>query len=147
MPVRQRRPAPRRSGKKLEFYDPRLTTAVPGRPNSWFDGTGGGSPTGAPNPFFRRVGSGVNFAEGAGRFGNLGSNVFHGPGRNNWDLAVFKRTRISESHALEFRVEFFNLLNHSQFVNPDGNIASPNFGRIQDTQDPRLIQLSLRYSF
>ena len=134
-------------GRKPEFYDPRLTSAVPGRPNSWFDGTGGGLPTGAPSPFFRRVGSGVSFADGAGRFGNLGRNVFYGPGRNNWDLAAFKRTRISEAHTLEFRAEFFNLLNHSQFLNPDVNISSPNFGRITGTQDPRLIQLSLRYSF
>ncbi len=134
-------------GGTIQFFDPRSTAAVSNLPNAWFDGTGGGSGTGSPNPFFRRVGSGTSFALGAGRFGNFGRNVLHGPGINNWDLAAFKRTKIRESHTLEFRAEFFNLVNHAQFLNPDGDIGSPNFGRVTDTQDPRIIQFGLRYIF
>jgi len=138
-------------GGVVQFFDPRSTSAVPNRPNSLFDGTGGGTPTATPNPFFLRVGSGTSFALGAGRFGNFGRNVFHGPGINNWDFALFKRTKITESHVVEFRAEFFNLLNHAQFViaagDQTGNIGSSNFGLITSTQDPRLIQFALRYRF
>ena len=77
-------------GGDISFHDPRSTDAVPGRPNSWFDGTGGGTPTAAPNPYFRRVGSGTSYELGAGRFGNFGRNVLRGPGFVNWQLAAFK---------------------------------------------------------
>jgi hypothetical protein len=140
-------------GGTIQFFDPRSTTAVASRPNSWFDGTGGGTGTAATNPFFHRVGSRTSFFDsagaptGAGRFGNLGRNTLRGPGLNNWDFAAFKRTRITESHELEFRAEFFNLFNHAQFLNPNSNIGSVNFGKVTDTQDPRLIQFTLRYKF
>src|SRR6185503_17676801 len=52
-------------GGTLTFVDPRLNMF--GKQNSYFDGTGGGSATGAPNPYFRRVGSGLSVAQGAGR--------------------------------------------------------------------------------
>jgi hypothetical protein len=38
------------------------------------------------------------------------------PGFNNWDLALHKDTRITESMALQFRAEFFNVVNHAQFT-------------------------------
>jgi hypothetical protein len=129
-------------GGKIQFFDPRSTSAVSGRPNSWFDGTGGES-----NPFFRRVGSAASYDAGAGRFGSFGRNVLHGPGINNWDFAVFKRFKVRESHNLQFRAELFNLFNHAQFKNPDSNIASPNFGRVTETRDPRILQFALRYTF
>lgn len=135
----------------VQILDPRSATAVTGRPNSWFDGTNGppGRPslTGAPNPYFRRVGAGNSFAAGAGRFGNLGRNTLQGPGSNNWDIAVFKNTKIRESHTLQFRAEFFNAWNHAQFQNPINSIGSPNFGQITTTTEPRIIQLALRYLF
>jgi hypothetical protein len=134
-------------GGTLQFYDPRRIDAVAGRPNSWFDGTGGGSTTLAANPFFRRVGSGEAWSLGAGRFGNFGRNVFHGPGLNNWELGAFKKFRITESHVVQFRAEFFNAFNHTQFNLPTTNVGSVNFGRITGARDPRLIQLTLKYTF
>ena len=134
-------------GGEIAFHDPRSTDAVPGRPNSWFDGTGGGTPTAETNPRFRRVGSGVSYELGAGRFGNFGRNVLRGPGFVNWQLAAFKRTEITERQSLEFRAEFFNLFNQAQFINPIGDIASTNFGRILETADPRIIQFTLQYMF
>lgn len=131
----------------VQFFDPRSTSAVSGRPNSWFDGTGGGTPTAAANPYFRRVGSGTSFALGAGRFGNLGRNPLHGPGINNWEISAFKGTRISESHSVQFRMDMFNVFNHTQFLNPNGAIASPLFGRVTTTQEPRIVQFALRYMF
>lgn len=135
-------------GGTLKFFDPRLMDAVPGRPNSYFDGTGSATATASGSPFFRRVGSGQSFALGAGRFGNLGRNVFSGPGIHNWDIAVFKMFRLFETHRLEFRTESFNFANHTQFAAPNANIASPVFGRVTGTQvGPRILQLSLRYLF
>jgi hypothetical protein len=134
-------------GGNVAFFDPRSNTAVTGRGNSYFDGTGGGSATGAGNPYFRRVGGGTSFALGAGRYGNFGRNVFHGPGVNNWDFAAFKRFKLAERHTLEFRSEFFNVFNHTQFGNPTGGISSVNFGRVLTAADPRLVQLTLRYLF
>ena len=134
-------------GGQVAFHDPRSTGAVPGRPNSWFDGTGGGTPTAEPNPYFRRVGSGPSYELGAGRFGNFGRNVLRGPGFVNWQPAVFKRTQITERQSLELRAEFFNLFNQAQFLNPIGDIGSSNFGRILETADPRIVQLMLQYSF
>ena len=134
-------------GGEIAFHNPRSTGAVPGRPNSWFDGTGGGSPTAGGNPYFRRVGSGPSYELGAGHFGNFGRNVLRGPGFVNWQLAVFKRTRITERQSVELQAEFFNLFNQAQFLNPIGDIGSPNFGRILETADPRIVQLMLQYSF
>ena len=41
--------------------------------------------------FFRRVGSGLSVAQGAGRFGTMGRNVFHGPGLVNADISLAKK--------------------------------------------------------
>ena len=111
------------------------------------DYIGGGTPTAEPNAYFRRVGSGASYELGAGRFGNFGRNVLRGPGFVNWQLAAFKRTEITERQSLEFRAEFFNLFNQAQFINPIGDIASTNFGRILETADPRIIQFTLQYMF
>jgi hypothetical protein len=134
-------------GGSITLYDPRSVSAVAGKPNSWFDGTGGGDATLAGSPYWRRVGSGQSWALGAGRYGNFGRNVFHGPGLNNFDIGASKTFRITERQRLQVRGEAFNLVNHTQFRNPNGNDASVNFGRVTTARDPRLIQLTLRYSF
>jgi len=135
------------TGTEVVFQDPRNTNTSNGGPNRSFNGTGGGSSTAAANPFFRRVGSGTSKALGGGRFGSLGRNVFHGPGDIIFDFTMMKRTRIGENKIIEFRSEFFNLFNHANFGNPNGNIGSANFGRITTTRDPRLIQFALKFSF
>jgi Carboxypeptidase regulatory-like domain len=134
-------------GGDIQFFDPRNVDTSLGGPNRYFNGTGGGTGTSATNPFFRRVGTGPTAAQGAGRFGNFGRNVFHGPGMVNWDFSVLKRTRVREGQDLEFRAEFFNIFNEAQFLNPNGSIGSPNFGLISTTRDPRLIQFALKYGF
>ena len=136
-------------GGNLRFVDPR--TNAFGRQNSYFDGTGGGTATAATNPYFHRVGSGLSAALGAGRYGNLGRNVFHGPGIINSDLGLSKRFRTTERSTLELRGEFFNLFNHTNFLNPanttGSSIGSTTFGRITGTLDPRLVQISARFFF
>jgi Carboxypeptidase regulatory-like domain/TonB-dependent Receptor Plug Domain len=132
-------------GGTLTFADPRLNSFS--KQNSYFDGTGGGTATAAKNPFFHRVGSGLSVAQGAGRFGTMGRNVFHGPGLVNADLSLAKTFRLTERQNLMFRAEGFNFVNHTNFLNPSGNIGSAAFGRITTARDPRLMQLTLRYFF
>src|SRR5262249_41045239 len=59
------------------------------------------------------TGSFANPALGA--FGGAGRSLFRGPGINNWDVSFIKRTGITERVSLQFRAEFFNLFNHTQF--------------------------------
>ena len=47
--------------------------------------------------------------------------------------------------ALQFRAEFFNLFNHAQFNNPNGNFASSQFGYVTSARDPRIGQMSLKF--
>ena len=55
--------------------------------------------------------------------------------------------QVGENKVIEFRSEFFNIFNHANFGNPNGNIGSANFGRITTTRDPRLIQFALKFQF
>lgn len=136
-------------GGTLQFADPRANAF--GKQNSYFDGTGGGTATGAPNANFRRVGSGLSVALGAGRYGTLGRNVYHGPGVMNSDFGLAKRFKFTERQALEVRGDAFNLFNHVNFLNPANTtgayLGSATFGRVTGALDPRLVQISARYSF
>ncbi len=80
-----------------------------------------------------------------GTFGNSSRRFFHGPGLANTDFGVSKRTTVKESIAFEIRGEFFNLFNHAQFFNPNGNISSSRFGLVSDTRDARIGQLSAKF--
>ena len=81
-------------------------------------------------------------------YGSLPRNAFRGPGRTNLDLAIAKMTPIfRERLSMEFRAEFFNILNSTQFANPSTNIASSLFGQITTTYDPRIIQFGLKFIF
>ena len=133
-------------GGTIAFLDPR-NLSIAGRANSYFDGTGGGTGGAVTNPYFRRVGTAGTLAAGAGRYGNFGRNVFHGPGYNNWDISAFKNFHINEKHTVGFRTEFFNAFNHVQFNNPTADINSTSFGRVTTERGARVIQLALRYMF
>jgi hypothetical protein len=80
-------------------------------------------------------------------YGTLPRNFFRGPGVFNINLAFSKTTPLTERVQLEARADFFNLLNHAEFINPNTNITDPNFGKIQFTYQPRIIQLALRIRF
>jgi len=71
-----------------------------------------------------------------------------GPGINNFDFSVQKILPIGETKHFEFRVEFFNIFNHAQFLNPDGNISDgTDFGIVKHTRDPRNIQFAMKFAF
>ncbi|HKM49119.1 MAG TPA: TonB-dependent receptor [Terriglobales bacterium] len=86
--------------------------------------------------------------------------VLRGPGINNFDFAVFKRTKVTERLGIEFRTEFFNLFNHPYFSVPatgfNGVPTGPNsagFGTISTTisagvaSPERLVQFALKFVF
>jgi hypothetical protein len=80
--------------------------------------------------------------------GNSPRTLCCGPGINNFDFSVQKQLPIGETKHFEFRAEFFNIFNHTQFLNPDGNISDgADFGRVKHTREPRNIQFALKFAF
>jgi len=85
-----------------------------------------------------------------GTQGNAKRRFFYGPGINNFDVALHKTTRLTESKSLEFRFETFNIFNHAQFYpngSVDGNISSPTFGHVLKAAAPRIGQVALKFNF
>jgi hypothetical protein len=82
-----------------------------------------------------------------GQLGNSSRRFFHGPGTNNWDMALLKDTKLTERMDLQFRAEFFNIFNHTQFNFVQGNFLAGNFGQATSVASPRIGQLSLKLNF
>jgi hypothetical protein len=83
-----------------------------------------------------------------GTIGNAPRTLCCGPGINNFDFALLKQFRLTESKHLEFRAEAFNIFNHAQFLNPDGAIGDgATFGQILSARSPRLLQFALKLVF
>ena len=80
-------------------------------------------------------------------FGNLGRNAFRAPGLENWDLGVDKNFHITEGIKLQFRSEFFNIMNHTNFGLPNQTSNSAAFGTITTTYPARQIQFGLKLLF
>jgi hypothetical protein len=85
-------------------------------------------------------------------FGTEGRNVVWGPGRNNWNISAFKVFRIPmgashEAGQLQFRAEFFNAWNHTQFNGLITSYGAGGFGAPNSVWDPRIIQFALRFAF
>ncbi len=114
--------------------DPKLTGSAESRIYGWFDT----SCYTVPDAF---------------TFGNASRTdpTVRTDGTNNWDFAFFKRTAITERFNLEFRAEFFNLFNNTQFGRPDTTAttsATSTFGNIRaQFNEPRLTQLGLRLNW
>jgi hypothetical protein len=71
-----------------------------------------------------------------------------GPGYWNFDFSLIKRTRITERTNVEFRAEFFNVFNHTNFFTGENQtITNTTFGQVTDTFDPRIIQFALKFNF
>jgi hypothetical protein len=82
-----------------------------------------------------------------GTFGNAGRNIVQAAGLCQWDFGVSKNFRLAESATLQFRGEFFNILNRVNFGVPNDDISSPTFGQVQSAAPPRQIQLALKLLF
>jgi outer membrane receptor protein involved in Fe transport len=78
-------------------------------------------------------------------FGNTGRNVLIGPNLVSWDFGGDKDFRLTERFGLQFRSEFFNILNHPNFGLPSGSIGSTAAGTITtQISNARQIQFALR---
>jgi hypothetical protein len=129
------------------YFNPNSFSNVPLENSLYFD-------NGTPNPCFPSVDPVDNPKD---RTYGLHRNTLRGPHLTNMDLALAKTTAITERISLEFRVEYFNVLNHPEFAQPtfaDGttNINSPTFGEITATgtfrgATPRIGQLAARITF
>jgi Carboxypeptidase regulatory-like domain len=85
-----------------------------------------------------------------GEVGTAQRRFFDGPGISNFDMAMEKDMRLSESRSLELRLEAFNVFNHAQFYGPaavNGNISSASFGQFVSAEPPRLVQLAAKFLF
>ncbi len=95
-----------------------------------------------------------SFTDAIGHFGNAPSGVLLSPGIELWDLSAIKNNRISERFSFQFRAEFFNAFNHTNFgdTGPNGggigtNVDATNYGQITTAHDPRQIQLGGKLYF
>jgi outer membrane receptor protein involved in Fe transport len=88
------------------------------------------------------------FAVATYAYGNFGRNVLFGPGLYNVDFSAFKNFRVAERATVQFRSEFFNLLNTPALSNPNATLGTSNFGTITSTKhDNREIQFALKLLF
>jgi hypothetical protein len=123
------------------FVNPAFSgSAVLGTPNQWFNA----------NAF-------IGPPSGSGFYGDLGRDTLIGPGLATWDFSALKDIRLSERVGLQFRAEFFNLLNRANFNTPNliaftpgaaadsAGVASPTAGAVTSTSTTsRQIQFGLK---
>ena len=148
-----------------------ITTFASGEPTSAclpFDNAGIGSefggcefPNGVGNPNLSRGSRSVNeyfntavfTLPAVGTFGNAGPDTIRQPGVNNWDLSVYKSFEtpwlggksFGEKSEVQFRAEFFNAWNHTQFSALDTTFGVPGFGSAIAARSPRDIQFGLKF--
>jgi len=83
-----------------------------------------------------------------GRVGTAPRTVCCGPGISETDFAVMKNIPVNERSHFEFRAELFNVFNHTQFFNPDGDSTDgAQFGQVTEVKSPRLAQFGLKFYF
>jgi Carboxypeptidase regulatory-like domain/TonB dependent receptor len=156
-------------GDPLTFIDPRAGTAYYGATNTssraeFCPGMSSAN-LGTPGSVRQRLSNYTNSAAfcapptvaigGPGTagtdFGNTGRGIQRGPGQNNTDISIAKATVVgglSKEGHVDFRAEFFNTFNHTQFGDPGTTVSTPSFGIINSTiVTPRLIQFGLKYVF
>jgi hypothetical protein len=90
-----------------------------------------------------------NFSDSdPGTFGNVPHALCCGAPISNTDLVISKKTPINERWNTEFRAEFYNTWNHTQFNNPDGNFTDSTFGQVLKVREsPRVMQFGLKFLF
>jgi len=113
---------------------------VPQRVNFVNAGVNGALDDHTPNRWFDKA---AYLVPAAGTQGTAGRNTERGPGTQVVDFSAIKRFPFG-SRRLEFRAEIFNLFNHPNFGNPDGNISNVTAGVISTADDGRNMQFGLR---
>lgn len=90
-----------------------------------------------------------------GTYGTVAKGSFVGPQYADWDVSLARHFHIYERLDLQFRAEYFNILNHTNFGDPNSTATNSNFGQITSTapqnsdvtNNPRIAQLSLKLLF
>ena len=90
-----------------------------------------------------------------GTVGNAAKTFLRGPGRNNWDIAIFKDFPIREKMRFQYRLELYNAFNHAQFSGMDttarfdalGNQVNSRLAEFTSALAPRVMQMALRFQF
>jgi carboxypeptidase family protein len=82
-----------------------------------------------------------------GQLGTLGKGSVRGKAISNIDFSMAKNFRFKERYNFQFRAEFFNLLNHPNFVGFDTDIRNSTFGTLNSTQAAREAQLGFKFTF
>ena len=82
-----------------------------------------------------------------GQAGTLGRGSVRGTPIKNIDFSVAKNWRFKERYGFQFRTEFFNILNHPNFVGFDTDTRNGSFGRLTAAQSPREIQFGFKFTF
>ncbi|HEU4712119.1 MAG TPA: carboxypeptidase regulatory-like domain-containing protein [Pyrinomonadaceae bacterium] len=83
----------------------------------------------------------------AGRIGTLGKGAVRGKPITTVDFSIAKNWRVKERYGIQFRTEFFNVLNHTNFIGYDVDTRNGSFGLLNAAQAPREIQLGLKFTF
>jgi hypothetical protein len=126
----------------VQYTNPKTNTVINGvQGNFWFN------PGTFCDPFSTPTASIPVCPQQPGTFGNTPHSLCCGPALSNTDLVIAKRTPINERWTTEFRAEFYNAWNHTEFTNPDGNFSDSTFGQVLKTRDPRVMQFALKVMF
>jgi hypothetical protein len=81
------------------------------------------------------------------QWGSAARNDVVAPGRNNWNMAMYKAFQFKENLRFEFRAETFNTFNHTQFNGLQTSVTSGSFGQLTGTNSPRIFQLGAKLLF
>jgi hypothetical protein len=82
-----------------------------------------------------------------GQFGNVGRNTLTGPANITIDFSIFKNFAIRERARIQFRTEFFNLINHPNFGGLNTTYDSTNPGELTTAGTSRQVQFALKFLF
>jgi hypothetical protein len=125
--------------------DPGLSTSTPGlatRPNKV-----AGTSIAGPKTVKEWFNTAAFVAPPAGFFGNAAPGSITGPGVVDFDMALYKDFKINERNGFEFRSEFFNIFNHTNFSGVSASLGAGSFGQVTSALDPRIMEFALRYEF
>ena len=106
-----------------------------------------GDPNDGPGTITEWFDTGAFAMPAALDWGDAGRNIIRGPGTINLDFSIFKNFFITENQSLQFRAEFFNITNHTNFDVPNTRFGTSQFGRIFSAGDSRQIQFAFKYIF
>jgi hypothetical protein len=88
-----------------------------------------------------------SFVAASGHFGSARNGIFLGPGFQNWDLGAIKNVEFLTRYKFQFRGEFFNAFNHTNYAGVDTGLNDAGFGTVTSTHLPRRIQLGAKIYF